>query len=209
MSAKKQSILFIHGFGKNAEHWDTTENNKEINIVKQIVKKNIFAEVFCVELDETDYSRSTLDVAKDILNAVREIIEERRCIVVAHSSGSFCAMHLATLAPQQFTKLLLLDPTLSNISYKEHLLKKCKEDENDTVSARKLFYFDQLPSIVPRQIVTRIHFNYIEGIGEKVKELYALTKQNTKSRLVLHYDVSHMIHYHLPHVVVDAILELV
>ena len=69
---------------------------------------------------------------------------------------------------------------------------------------------------IPKQIIVRIHLNVKINKApqkniiffDKISYLDKLVKQNMKSRLCLHVDVSHMIHYKIPHVIIDSIKEI-
>ena len=199
-------VVFIHGFRKKQDDWDTTEHGKDIGIARQIAKRFF---VICVELDDSDYCRSTFDVATEMHNLLKPLVEEKRVTVVAHSNGCFYAMHLAQIEANQFGRLLLIDPTLKCDAYRQQLLERVESDSTDVVSARKIENFDALPTTVPNRVVVRIHFNYTEEIStDRVRRLHDLVKNNVKSRLIAHYDASHMIHYRLPHLIIDSINEL-
>jgi hypothetical protein len=116
---------------------------------------------------------------------------------------------LAQLDPNRFCRLLLIDPTLKSIEYRKQLLEKVFADSTDVVSQRKLENFDSLPTSVPNKVVVRIHFNYTEQTSvDRIRQLHDLVKNNVKSRLIAHCDASHMIHYKIPHLIVDSIHEL-
>lgn len=200
------AVVFIHGFRKNQNDWDKTEHGKDIGIARQIAKR---FSVICAELDDSDYCRSTFDVAAEMHTLLQSHVGEKKVTIVAHSNGCFYALHLANLDPNQFGRLLLIDPTLKCETYRQQLLERVAADSTDVVSQRKVDHFETLPAAVPNRVVVRIHFNYTEEISsERVRRLHDLVKNNVKSRLIAHYDVSHMIHYRLPHLIIDSINEL-
>lgn len=202
------AVLFIHGFRKKHDDWETTSHGKTIGIATQIAKHFT---VVCAGLDDTDYCQPSMSVATEMQKQLLEqhMLGEKKITVVAHSNGCFYAMHLAQLDPNRFCRLLLIDPTLKCETYRQQLLERVAEDSTDVVSQRKLDNFESLPSALPNRTVVRVHFNYTaETSAERVKQLHDLVKNNVKSRLVAHYDASHMIHYRLPHVIIDSINEL-
>lgn len=203
------AVLFIHGFRKNHDDWDTTEHGKSIGIATQIAKR---CTVVCAGLDDSDYCQSTLSVATEMSTQLAEpdmFGDDKKVTVVAHSNGCFYAIQLAQLDPNRFGRLLLIDPTLKSEAYRQQLLERVAADSTDVVSQRKLENFDSLPTSVPNRVVVRIHFNYTEAMSpDRVRQLHDLVKTNVKSRLIAHYDASHMIHYKMPHVIVDSIHEL-
>jgi pimeloyl-ACP methyl ester carboxylesterase len=200
------AVVFIHGFQKRYDDWDTTDRGRNIGIADKISER---FPVVCVQLSDEDYCKSFSDVAKEISTAISQALGEKRIIIVAHSLGCVYAMLLAQLDSRRFNKLLLVEPTIQSELYRQQLLEKVALDVEDLISASKLKHFHELPSSLPNRVVVRIHFNYAEHTtAARVGALHELVKNNAKSRLVLHYDASHMIHYKLPEMVISSILEL-
>lgn len=133
---------------------------------------------------------------------------------MSHSNGSFYSLFLAITWPKVFNRLVLLDPTIKTENYYKHLLEKEKLD----INLYKLEQFDQLPdhSKLSCQIIVFIHLNLDTKLldkdklllFDKIKELGKIVNKNVKSRLCLHVDVSHMIHYKIPGVVINSVREI-
>ncbi len=100
----------------------------------------------------------------------------------------------------------MIDPIIKSdlfLSYLKSLIASKSSDEN---TLYKINNFDQLPNHVIVLIHLNINLNDI--INDNIVQMDKLTKQNTKSRLMIHVNVSHMIHYKIPHVVIDSIKNL-
>ena len=107
----------------------------------------------------------------------------------------------------------MLDPTIKSYDYMNYLIRNKKEEY-------KIKNFEQYPDVIniPRNVIVRVHLNIIPVLEHKTEEnnktlnkislIDKMTKQNMKSRLFLHVDVSHMIHYKIPHVIIDSIKEI-
>jgi pimeloyl-ACP methyl ester carboxylesterase len=205
----KTTVIFIHGFRKDAETWNVTESNKVINVEKETSKK---ANTVLIQLEDVDYQNSVSVVAKEILCYLPyEVKYGCNVVLVTHSNGSFYAISLALQFPNIFKKLLLLDPTVPDQIYLNELLKKRDEMPDDVVASNKVKYFSELPSgfDLESNIIVRIHLNICsEESMKRIEFLYKLINKNTRSRLMVHYGVSHMLHYNIPHVIIDSIREL-
>lgn len=104
----------------------------------------------------------------------------------------------------------MLDPTIKTEMYLQYL----KTLEYNKINQFKIDNFDIIyPNHldIPKNVIVKIHLNLDSNndskidLIKKLSELDKITKQNMKSRLIIHMDVSHMIHYKIPHVVIDSI----
>jgi pimeloyl-ACP methyl ester carboxylesterase len=208
----KATVVFIHGFKKNYNDWNTTEFGKEINIEKNIRK---ICNTILIQLELDDYKLQIMDVVNDIYNQLQTFINTK-ITLVSHSNGSFYCIALGTKYPKIFSRIIMLDPTIKSDNYLSYL--KTNSQDNPDIVSQQIKNFDQLPTLsnVPLQVIVRIHINMKPdqtmensiSFVNKIKCLDGLIKKNMKSRLCLHVDVSHMIHYKIPHVVIDSIKEV-
>ena len=210
----KTTIIFIHGFRKNHDDFNITDKGKNILIETTMAK---ICNTILVQIEESDYKKPVADVAEDIYKNIVDI-DKTKITIVAHSHGSFYALSLCETYPDLFCKLLLIDPTTKS----EHYLTKLKMDtegfNEESVESYKVKYFDMLPTgfNLKNKIIVRIHLNLqttqliddLNSFLAKINHLNKLVNKNVKSRLVLHADVSHMIHYQIPDVIIDSIKEL-
>lgn len=199
----KKSVLFIHGFGKTGDQWNITEYGKEIGIESHIRKTH---NTILITLDDNDYIRPISNVVDEIYEAVNGSLKTK-IICVTHSYGSFFSMSLSIKYPKLFTTIIMLDPTLKTNEYLEYLKGLEYNDKNQY----KIDNFDMYPNHldIAKDIIVKIHLNITpEKSINSIKDIIqfdTITKHNVKSRLMVHVEVSHMIHYKIPHVVIDSI----
>lgn len=198
----KKTVLFIHGFGKTGDQWNISEYNKEINIESHIRKTH---NTILITLSEDDYFRSIADVSIEIFKAMEDLLKTK-IICVTHSYGSFFAMSMSIKHPKLFEAIIMLDPTIKTDEFLQYL----KSLESNEKNQYKIDNFDTIyPNHleIPKNVIVKIHFN-INADTDIIKELTILdeiTRHNVKSRLMVHVGVSHMIHYKIPHIVIDSI----
>jgi len=202
----KKTVIFIHGFGKTGNQWNITEHNKEINIESHIRKTH---NTILITLEDNDYMRPIIDIASEIYKSI-EVLSKSKIICVTHSYGSFFAMSMSIEYPQLFNAIIMLDPTIKTFRYLEYLktldsnnINKYKIDNLDIIYPNHLD--------IPKNVVIKIHLNVDSDSNiniDQLIELDKITKQNMKSRLMIHIDIGHMIHYKIPHVVIDTIKNL-
>lgn len=198
-------VFFIHGYGKTIDDWDVTNKGKQINIAERVSKTY---NVILVQLDESDYAQSTKQIATQMHEQLQIHVSHCKVVIVAHSSGSFYAIHLAQMDPKKYVRLLLIDPTVKSENYRKYLIEQFTNTQQLTY-LQKLIHFEDLPCCsVPSKSVVRIHCNFEDKKVEKIQVLHDLVKLNVKSRLFVHYNASHMVHYKIPDVIIDSILEI-
>lgn len=198
----KKSVLFIHGFGKNGDHWNITEYNREIGIESHIRKTH---NTILITLENNDYLRSIYDVSHQIYESIKHL---SNIICVTHSYGSFYAMEISISYPKLFTAIIMLDPTLKTNEYLTYL----KTLEYSNQKQYQIDNFDMYPNHlnIPNNVIIKIHLNINPSESDSeninyIKHLDQITKHHVKSRLIVHYDISHMIHYKIPHTIIDTI----
>ena len=216
----KTTIIFLPGFRKNHNDFNITEHGKKISIESTI---SILCNTILVNIDENDYKKSVPQLAEEIY---QEIVNchmlETKLIIVAHSLGSFCALYLCETYPNIFGKIFLIDPAIKSSTYHTQLIADAKDKLDDTVEYANLQNYKYLSDglSLHNKIIVRIHINIntkkmisdpalcLEEISY-LETVNKITNKNTKSRLVVHANVSHMIHYKMPGAIIDAIRELV
>lgn len=208
----KTTIIFIHGLKKNYNDWNITEHNKEINIEKTISK---ICNTVLVQLEDDDYKMRVIDVVKNIYDHLQSLIHTNFTIIT-HSIGSFYGMSLV-INHNIFTKLIMLDPTIKSIHYLEGIKKRLDKNPNNIPDVMEMLInnYDMLPTFdqISKKVIVRVHLNMKSSkdtnvFFNRIICLDKLIKQNMKSRLCLHVDVSHMIHYKIPHVIIDSIKDV-
>lgn len=211
-SNHKQTIVFIHGFGKNYDDFNTTCHGKKISIEETM---KAICNTIRIQIEPDDYCESVPDICSKIFLMLDESIIKTKITIVAHSHGCFNAIYLAKQYPNIFNRILLLDPTVKSESYRTQLVQNCRGYDNTTIEYHKVKNFDLLPdSKIPAKIIVRIHTNIktdnlSDGdFGNKLAALYSMINLNAKSRFVVHVDKSHMIHYDVPATIIDSIKEL-
>lgn len=195
----KHTIIFIHGYNKNAINWNISETGKELNIEHAIAK---VANTVLISMDSNDYKNSITSNSEQIYLYLHETsLITTKLTCVGHSFGCFNCLRLAELYPNAFERLLLIDPTVKSEPYYAYL--------KETNSVDKLNYWDDIPDMqhLKNKVIVRVHLNVLEGIAH-LQELSVLTNKNIKSRLMVHYNVGHMIHYKIPEVIFDSIKEI-
>lgn len=202
----KTTLLFIHGFGKDISSWNTTQSGKSIKFEETLSKT---ANTILIEFKNEDYEKSMSDKINEIYSLITDFLKTQM-IIIAHSYGCFYALLLAEKYPKVFNKLLLLDPTVKNNDYLLQLEKAAKGTAEDSIECAKLDRFPSLPSGegLPSQIIVRVHLNITDDI-KKIVSLNSLTNKNVKSRLTVHYDIGHMIHWSIPNTIIDSVKELI
>lgn len=196
----KKSVLFIHGYNKKGEQWNITEFGKEIGIESHIRKTH---NTILVTLDDKDYLSCISDVSLEIYENIKHL-NNTKFICVTHSYGAIFATDMAIKYPNLFYSIIMLDPTIKS----DDLLKYYKSLEYNEKNQFKIDNFEKLPNYleIPRNIIIKIHLNIDNNTDISTIIKYdASTKLNMKSRLMIHANIGHMIHYKIPHVVIDTI----
>lgn len=202
----KKTVLFIHGFGKTGDQWNISEYNKEINIESHLRKTH---NTVLITLNEDDYIRPISDISTEIYKTIEDLLKTK-IICVTHSYGSFFAISMSIQYPKLFDVIIMLDPTLKTNKYLEYL----KTLDYSIKNQYKIDNFDMMyPNHldIPKNIIIKIHLNIDPcldtdyNIINDLTLLGEITKHNVKSRLMIHIGVSHMIHYKIPHIIIDSI----
>ena len=197
----KTTILFIHGYNKSYNDFNITEHNKEIGIELNVRK---IRNTILVSLDKEDYLVPIIDISNKIYEAIQKLANTK-IICVCHSYGTFYATSLAIQYPNLLSCIIMLEPTIKTNDFLEYL-KTLEQDEHNKY---KIEHFGEFPNYlaIPKTIALNIHLNIDleQNKINKIIELDHIVKKNVKSKLMVHVNVSHMIHYKIPHVIIDNI----
>jgi pimeloyl-ACP methyl ester carboxylesterase len=201
-SNSKTTVVFISGFQKSCTTWNVTERGKEINVEKTI---SLTYSTLLIEMEDEDY----LESVENISLRVNEILEnEEKIILIVHSYAAFYAISLAKMYKNKYNKIILIDPTVKNDDYLNYLYEK----EDDIFTRYKIENFSLYPDFnnFPQNVIVYAHLNLdTEDNLNKVFDLDKITKMNVKSKLMVHCNVGHMIHYKIPAVIIESIKDII
>lgn len=207
----KNTVIFFNGFRKQYTTWNITETGKQINIEERIRKNH---NTILIDFQEEDYKQSIPDMSEHIhtmlINSHPDLL--RNVTIVGHSYGCFYALYLAE--KYRILKILLIEPVIKSPSYLEYIINRSVVSkmplEFNTVEVCAINNYDMLPTgeNIKSRVIVRIHVNCDNEEIKHLKEYSLLTNKNTKSRLVVHYKKSHMIHYTQADVILNSITEL-
>lgn len=193
----KTTVLFIHGYNKTGSQWNTTEYGKYIGIEEHIRKTRN-----TILISLKNYQRPIIEVSREIYESIKHF---KKIICVCHSYGALYATSMAITYPTLFTTLIMLDPTIKTDYYFNYLNTLPATEVNNY----KIKHFDTLPNYldIPKHIILIIHLNLDQSPNEwdKMLKLDQIIKNHVKSRLIVHMNIGHMIHYKIPHVIIDSI----
>lgn len=200
---KKNTVLFIHGFRKNYTDWNVTEKGKTISIEERVRKHH---NTILVHIAEEDYKQPIASIGDTIYNEI-SVVTSTSIVIIAPSYGCLYALYLAEI--YHIDKLFLIEPVIKSESYLRKLQDNAVGKDPNSIEVYKVNNYDSLPTgeHIHSRVIVRIHIN-IDGEIPNIKELNALTNKNTKSRLIVHHGVSHMIHYTKTDTIYDSITEL-
>lgn len=186
----KTSIIFFHGFRRSYD---------DFNPVQKSLSNFNFIEV---SLNDEDYIKPIPKLCEELM---RSLPQNQKTVIIAHSQGCFYAIELAKIYPECFCKLLLIDPTSKDHEY----FKLLQNSIEDPVQKQKLENWDEIPSGLDLsfKVIVYIHLN-IKDTVDKIVYFDQITNKNIKSRLIVHYNVGHMIHQKLTAVIAQSILDL-
>ncbi len=129
-----------------------------------------------------------------VCTKINSLVNTKHVVVVAHSYGCFYALRYAELYPT--TALILLDPPPKTDLYKTYL-----KSNMNLLDECKLEHFDKLPdgANISNNVAISVHVSgdseSKDSLFDKISYFSKLTKNNSRSNLIVHYDTSHMIHY--------------
>jgi hypothetical protein len=86
------------------------------------------------------------------------------------------------------------------------------QDLQDPITKFKIDNFSSYLSYdnFPQNISIHVHLNITNDRDiSKLFELNKITKLNTRSKLMVHCDIGHMIHYKIPSVIITSINDLI
>lgn len=199
----KNTVVFISGFRKDSSSWNYDSKNKPLLIEETLSK---VANTVLIEFTDDDYKLPVSQVSQKIHERLQEF-SSTNIVLVAHSIGSFYALKLTKIDPHLFHKVLLIDPTIKTPKYLQYL----KFFPGDPVKEQQVINFDDLPDVnnLSTKTIIRIHFDYNEDMLSDIPYYHKLTNKNAKSRLIMHYEIGHMIHWNTPGVIIDSIKEFI
>jgi len=205
---RKHTIIFIHGLKKHYNSWNVTEKGKEIGLEKTF---NQTCNTVLVQIDEEDYLKPINDIAESIYNELQQLLFTK-IILVSHSQGSFYCLALAKNYPKIFSRIVMLNPTIKTPAYYNYLTKK------KDINIYRLNHFSELPdhTNLHCQVIFFIHIDIDSTksdedkliLFDKIIQLNKITNKNVKSKLCVHADVSHMIHYMIPETICNSIKDI-
>lgn len=203
-SSKKKTVIFIHGFGKRLDDWNITKSGKHIGIEEQIRK---FSNTVLVQIEDNDYKQPISIVAAMIYQALNDLTKTN-ITVVGHSYGTLYALWLAE--NHNIDRILLIEPVIKSPIFLEYLQSKAKDKDFESIEAYKVRNYDTMPTgeNLKNRVTVRIHIRVEDKPIPNLPILNSLTNKNVKSRLIIHYQASHMIHYELSSTIVDSIKDL-
>jgi len=185
---EKPGVIFIHGLNKSANNWNISEFNKSINIEQQLVKK---AHTILIQID--DYNNYPIT---SILNEMNKY-KVKSWTVVCHSLGVVYGLHLLD---HGITRICLIDPTVLDDVYFEEL--KTREWYN-------LLDLCKTEIKLNTKMIFHIHLDYDDEFDDKVKYYKKFIKVNDKSKMFIHPDKGHMIHYTDSQKIINSIMDLI
>lgn len=203
----RNTTVFIHGFRKDISSWNKNDRGTDILIEETLSQ---VSNTVLIQLDDEDYKKNISETSEQIYDQLNQLLTTK-ITLVAHSQGSFYAICLSELYPNIFGKLLLIDPTVKRTEYLELLKDAAEGLPEDSTERYKVKNFDELPTgeTLSPKIIVRIHLNFIEESMSKISYLNKLTNKNAKSRFIIHYNIGHMIHWVIPHVIMDSIKKII
>lgn len=185
-----KGIIFIHGFNKTSNDFNKTEQGKDINIEKQIGKRN---HTILIQID------NYMDVDTNMKNIIEKLkkYNVKEWILVCHSLAIIYCLQL--LKYNIFSGVCLIDPTvLDDISIKEYNINMDNYIKVNDISTKIVFH---------------IHLNYdekdLEYFSRQVKYYSKFIGKNDKSKMIIHPNKSHMLHYTDSPKILRSILDLI
>ncbi|CAK7995064.1 Hypothetical protein POVR1_LOCUS582 [uncultured virus] len=171
-------VVFIHGNHKKAETWNVTESGKVIGIETLVTKKN-----FTMLMQIDDFNVPPLKIVQPLVAEM----ESRRWVIVCHSLGIIYCHEL--MKHLKVIGLCLIDPTPLD----EVFQKKIAE------SSHLLSYIQEIKLKIPAKVVCHLHLNYdpndVDQFNRKIEYFTPLTRANQRSKMIVHPNKGHMIHY--------------
>lgn len=185
----KKTIIFFPGYRKTGIDFNEIEPHlsKTHNTVLVTIR---------------NYCCSIHDLVIELYDNVKELANTK-LILVSHSYGSFYAIDFVNSYQKLNTVLVMLEPCLKA----DYFLAYLKSLPTEEVNSYKIANFDSYPdhNMIPKQCIVKVHLNFDGNNLEQIYEINTITKVNMKSRLMIHANVGHMIHYKIPHVIIDTI----
>ena len=194
----KTAVVFIHGFNKKSEYWNKNEFNKDINIEKIISKKT---QTLLVQID--DYSINPKTIVTSIINQMKEF-GQKKWIIVCHSLGVIYGLEILN-HDIQIGGLCIIDPSTPNDKFIE---KITSEGRVEMAEHSKNAQYGK-----PSKTIFHIHFDYDvnkpQRLTKQIKFFSQFTSANDKSKIIIHPNKGHMIHYTDTPKIISSILTMI
>jgi pimeloyl-ACP methyl ester carboxylesterase len=229
----KQTVVFVNGLLETKDTWEITDK-KNIKFVSKLKK---YSNVLTFDLTYHHYKMDFVDLVKFIDTIIEDNVEKKQLIMVGHSIGGLISQVYACLYPNKVKAILLIDSSTLNDFFKQRIIRDrntCQIDKEieiyDYWLSTWLNDFSLLPDItkISIKIIVTAHLNVMSDYDPIVKKFYDndykifyddhkkrmkyyknITTRNCLSKLVLHMDVSHFIHYTRSELIFSSIKELI
>jgi len=194
----KPAVVFIHGFNKKSEYWNKNEFNKDINIEKIISKK---AYTLLIQVDNylVDPKMAVIPIIEQM-----KLCGQKKWTIVCHSLGIIYGLELLNY-DMQISGLCLIDPTtLDNIFVEEITNDGWTEIVKYCITAK----YNPSP-----KIIFHIHLDYDDDnqdrFARRIKFFKQFIGKNDKSKIIIHPNKGHMIHYTDAPKIISSILNII
>lgn len=203
--AQKNGVIFIHGLDKKAEQWNVSEFDKNINIEKTIGMKY---ETILIQLD--DFKINPDEICAFIIKQTESSLNSKNKIwtIVCHSLAALYALQLLKYDEIKINGIVLVDPTPLDDLYTDYLRKKGWDD---------LANYIDTENIKPRKppspkIKFHVHLDYnfsnINKFNNQIEFYSRYANPNSKSKIIIHPNKGHMIHYTDGPKIIESILSI-
>lgn len=192
----KKTVIFFPGYTKTGADFNVPKNIA----IEEHIRKTYNTVLITIE----DYRIPINDITTQIYDKIVNLLRTK-LILLSHSYGSFYAMDFVITYNTLNTSLILIEPCVKTDNFLFYL----KSLPFDEVNQWKINNFEYYPNhlLIPKQCIVKIHLDFdgSDYVKEKIYELDKIIKKHTKSRLMVHANIGHMIHYKIPHVIIDTI----
>jgi len=194
----KPAVVFIHGFNKKSEYWNKNEFNKDINIEKIISKK---AHTLLIQVD--DYLINPKIAVIPIIEQMK-LSEQKKWTIVCHSLGILYGLELLNY-DIQINGVCLVDPSTLDNTFIEKITNRGWTEIAEYCTTVK---YNPSP-----KIIFHIHLEYREDkqnrLARQIRFFKQFTGKNDKSKIIIHPNKGHMIHYTDAPKIISSILSIV
>ena len=201
MKQMEPAVIFIHGYNKKLEYWNKNEFGKEINIEKTISKKSY---TLLIQIDNFE-----INPAIGIIPIIEQmkLVKNKNWIIVCHSLGVIYGLELLK-HDIKIVGMCLIDPTSLDEIYIKELIDDNWMDIANYCSTEKYN-----PS---SKIIFHTHFDYnqndvnnVDYFNRQIKFYGKFINKNNKSKIIIHPNKGHMIHYTDSPKIINSISDLI